>query len=119
MQLLIMYGDAVRADAPFEGNKDETVDDLLYTVKMKALYQYVRMVLRPVWDLPLTQVKVFDQLIKQTSNIDRFIPTLGKLQGLQEFINQIIKAKFTQEEMTYAFLRKSGHVPMQVMEEKV
>ena len=52
------------------------------------------MVLRPIWDIPLTQVKVFDQLSEQTSNIDRLLPTLEKLRGLQEFISRVVKTKF-------------------------
>jgi hypothetical protein len=44
------------------------------------------MVLRPIWDQNITRVADLNKLQDQECNLQNFIPTLKKLQRLEEFV---------------------------------
>jgi len=72
LNLLTIYGDTVEKHAKSS-----------LSLKQKAIYTYLRMVLQPIWLLNVTHYQSMNDIKStQQSNAEQFMPALKKLRGL-------------------------------------
>lgn len=83
--LLVTYGDTIsKSQYAFitQNNPNDSAPTKLISVKQKAIYTYLSMVLRPVWDSNITTIQDLSKLSEQQCNVTKFLPTLSKLERL-------------------------------------
>ena len=86
--LLIVYGDSLLRknieefiDLVKDRNHAFEFDSNIVSVRVKALLTYLQRILRPIWDMKVCYREKFEDMKKQFSNMEMFLPALMKLKN--------------------------------------